>query len=65
MAEPSPGVEDVPMSEFPMAGAVKMAEHEGVSIGEEAACKTVSTFAAGEPATDNVEGALRGPKAME
>ena len=65
VAEPCPGVVDVPVGEFPMPGAVKMTEHECMGIGEILFSEAGGTFTAGEPATDDVEGALRRPETMQ
>ena len=65
MAKPSTGVVNVAFAELPVAGAVEVAQHKGFGLGEKLFCKAVGAFAAGKPAADDVEGALRRPETME
>lgn len=65
MTKPRAGVVYMAIAEPPMPGAVKMPQHKGFCLGEKAFCESVGTLTAGEPTTNDIEGALRWPETME
>ena len=65
MPEPRPGVIDVTLRKLPVAGAVKMPENDDLRLREVMFGKAVGSSATSKPAADNVQRALRWPKAME
>lgn len=64
MAEPRSGIQNPPGADTPIAGAVQVSEDDHLCFREESPGKLLAAAAAGKPAPDNADGALRRPETV-